>query len=97
MEREKGYYRIKFEDKWQFARWIGDWWDIDEECLRYYKDKDLQEIDMDYKEREEQAEYLKEKLAMLLNDDKNNPVTICHIEKALFIEMAFCFIAKHGK
>lgn len=50
--------------------------------------------------REEQAEYLKEQLAKLLNDTKenpNNPISICHVDKDLFIEMAFCFIAKHGK
>ena len=47
--------------------------------------------------REQQAEYLKEELAKLLNDDKTNPVVTCHVDKRLFIEMAFCFIAKHGK
>ena len=48
-------------------------------------------------DREQQAEYLKEQLAKLLNDDKNNSISICHVDKELFIEMAFCFIAKHGK
>lgn len=50
--------------------------------------------------REKQAEYLKEQLAKLLNDKKeniNNPIAVCHVDKDLFIEMAFCFIAKHGK
>jgi hypothetical protein len=48
-------------------------------------------------DREQEAELLKEELAKLLNDDKKNPVIICHVAKDLFIEMAFCFIAKHGK
>lgn len=48
-------------------------------------------------EREQQAELLKEELAKLLNDDKTNPIVTVHVEKELFIEMAFCFIAKHGK
>lgn len=48
-------------------------------------------------DREQQAKYLKEQLAKLLNDDKNNPISICHVDKELFIEMAFCFIAKHGR
>lgn len=47
--------------------------------------------------RDEQAKYLKAQLAKLLNDDPKNPITICHVDKELFIEMAFCFIAKHGK
>jgi len=47
--------------------------------------------------REQQAEYLKDKLSELLNDDENNPVVICKVGKEIFIEMAFCFIAKHGK
>jgi len=47
--------------------------------------------------REQQAEYLKEQLAKLLNDDKDNPISICYVNKELFIEMAFCFISKHGK
>jgi hypothetical protein len=50
--------------------------------------------------REQQAEYLKEQLAKLLNDKEENPdneIAICHVEKNLFIEMAFCFISKHGK
>ena len=47
--------------------------------------------------RQEQAEFLKQELAKLLNDDKNNPVATCHVDKQLFIEMAFCFIGKHGK
>lgn len=52
---------------------------------------------MEKTERENQAEYLKEQLAKLLNDDKDNPVYTVHVQKELFIEMAFCFIAKHGK
>ena len=28
---------------------------------------------------------------------KDNPISICHADKELFIEMAFCFISKHGK
>jgi hypothetical protein len=50
--------------------------------------------------REQQAEYLKEQLAALLNDKKENPnneILICHVDKDLFIEMSFCFISKHGK
>jgi len=52
--------------------------------------------------REQEAEILKERLAVLLNDKKENPnpnnqIQICHVQKELFIEMAFCFIAKHGK
>lgn len=47
--------------------------------------------------REQQAEYLKKELANLLTDDERNPVITCHVDKELFIEMAFCFIAKHGK
>jgi hypothetical protein len=50
--------------------------------------------------REQQAEHLKEELAKLLNDKKDNPqnpILICHVNVDLFIEMAFCFIAKHGK
>lgn len=47
--------------------------------------------------REQQADYLKEQLAKLLNDDKENPIVTCHVDKELFIEMAFCFISKHGK
>lgn len=47
--------------------------------------------------RDQQAEYLKDQLAKLLNDEKDNPIKVCHVDKELFIEMAFCFIAKHGK
>lgn len=47
--------------------------------------------------REQQAQYLKKQLAMILNDNGVNPVKICHVERELFIEMSFCFIAKHGK
>lgn len=50
--------------------------------------------------REQQAEYLKEQLAKLFYDKKENPknqIVTCHVEKELFIEMAFCFISKHGK
>lgn len=54
----------------------------------------MQETNVD---RAYQAEYLKEQLAMLLNDKGENPVAVVHVNKELFIEMAFCFIAKHGK
>ena len=47
--------------------------------------------------RQEQAEFLKKELAKLLNDDNNNPIVTCHVDKQLFIEMSFCFIGKHGQ
>ena len=50
--------------------------------------------------REQEAEFLKEQLAKLLNDKKENPnnqIATCVVNRDLFIEMAFCFIAKHGK
>ena len=47
-------------------------------------------------DRRAEAEYLKEELAKLLNDDEDNPIITCNVTKELFIEMAFCFIAKHG-
>ena len=47
--------------------------------------------------REQQAEYLKEQLAELLKEGEENPIVTCSVPRKLFIEMAFCFIAKHGK
>ena len=48
--------------------------------------------------RKQQAEYLKEQLAVLLNNDKTNPImTVKIVDIDLFKEMAFCFIAKHGE
>jgi len=47
-------------------------------------------------DRAAEAEYLKERLGELLNDNDENPTVTVHVAKELFIEMAFCFIAKHG-
>jgi len=46
--------------------------------------------------KKEKAEYLKQELKKLLNDNPKNPIVTCHVDKNLFIEMAFCFIAIHG-
>ena len=51
--------------------------------------------------REQQAEYLKERLYEIIkshmDEDKSQRIISCHIDSDLFQEMAYCFIAKHGK
>ena len=46
-------------------------------------------------DRDQQAEHLKYRLGVLLSE-KDSVLKTCTVEKGLFIEMAFCFIAKHG-
>jgi len=48
--------------------------------------------------REQQAEYLKGMIVEIQGDKNSaNPIKTVHTEKSLFIEMAYCFIHKHGK
>ena len=51
---------------------------------------------MKQEHREAEAEYLKEQLGELLSEKEENSVVTVSVTKKLFIEMAFCFIAKHG-
>lgn len=40
--------------------------------------------------------FLKEQLKILLNDDKNNPIILCHVDKELFIDLAISYISNNS-
>lgn len=51
--------------------------------------------------REHEAEYLKKEIFTILesrkNEDSKQEIILAHVNADLFLEMAYCFIAKHGK